>query len=50
MWCGQCGREVTITNFNERFAAQRRALLEAEGPEVNVRTLEEAAKALQKPP
>jgi hypothetical protein len=33
----------------EAFAAQRRALLEAEGAEVNVRALELAAKALPKP-
>jgi len=33
----------------EAFAAQRRALLEAEGAEVNVRALEAAAKALPKP-
>lgn len=33
----------------EAFAAQRRALLEAEGAEFNVRALEEAAKALPKP-
>ena len=33
----------------EAFAAQRRALLEAEGAEVNVRALEAAAKALRKP-
>ncbi|MCA3090047.1 MAG: virulence RhuM family protein [Rhodocyclaceae bacterium] len=33
----------------EQFAAQRRALLEAEGAEFNVRALEEAAKALPKP-
>ena len=33
----------------EQFAAQRRALLEAEGAEFNVRTLEDAAKALPKP-
>jgi len=33
----------------EQFAAQRRALLEAEGAEVNVRALEDAAKALPKP-
>ena len=33
----------------EQFAAQRRALLEAEGAESNVRALEEAAKALPKP-
>jgi len=33
----------------ELFAAQRRALLEAEGAESNVRALEEAAKALPKP-
>jgi len=31
------------------FAAQRWALLEAEGAEVNVRALEAAAKALPKP-
>ncbi|CAH1207542.1 hypothetical protein NTGBS_70033 [Candidatus Nitrotoga sp. BS] len=31
------------------FAAQRRALLEAEGAEFNVRALEDAAKALPKP-
>jgi hypothetical protein len=30
----------------EQFAAQRRALLEAEGGELNVRALEDAAKAL----
>nr|WP_269768667.1 RhuM family protein [Burkholderia ubonensis] len=30
----------------ERFAARRRALLEAEGAEFNVRVLEDAAKAL----
>ena len=33
----------------EQFAAQRRAFLEAEGAEVNVRALEAAAKALPKP-
>jgi hypothetical protein len=33
----------------ERFAAQRRALLEAEGAEFNVRALEDAAKALPVP-
>lgn len=33
----------------ERFAAQRRALLEAEGAEHNVNMLEEAAKALPAP-
>lgn len=33
----------------EAFAARRRALLEAEGAEVNVRALEEAAKTLVKP-
>ena len=33
----------------EQFAARRRALLEAEGAEFNVRTLEEAAKVLPKP-
>lgn len=33
----------------ERFAAQRRALLEAEGAEFNVRALEEAAKTLPNP-
>ena len=33
----------------EQFAARRRALLEAEGAEFNVRTLEEAAGALPKP-
>jgi hypothetical protein len=33
----------------EAFAAQRRALLEAEGAEVNVRALEAAANALPKP-
>jgi len=33
----------------ELFAAQRRAFLEAEGAESNVRDLEEAAKALPKP-
>lgn len=33
----------------EAFAAQRRALLEAEGAEVNVRALEAAANALLKP-
>lgn len=33
----------------EQFAARRRALLEAEGAEVNVRALEDAAKALPKP-
>lgn len=33
----------------EKFAARRRALLEAEGAEFNVRALEEAAKALPKP-
>ncbi|MGE5452051.1 MAG: virulence RhuM family protein [Acidobacteriota bacterium] len=33
----------------EQFAAQRRALLEAEGAESNLRALEEAAKALPKP-
>lgn len=33
----------------EAFAAQRRALLEAEGAEVNMRALEAAAKALPKP-
>ena len=33
----------------ERFAAQRRVLLEAEGAEFNVRSLEEAAKKLPKP-
>lgn len=32
----------------EQFAAQRRAMLEAEGAEVNVRALEAAAKALPK--
>lgn len=33
----------------EQFAAQRRALLEAEGAVANVRALEDAAKALPKP-
>lgn len=33
----------------EQFATQRRALLEAEGAEFNVRALEDAAKALPKP-
>ncbi len=33
----------------EQFAARRRAMLEAEGAEVNVRALEAAAKALPKP-
>lgn len=33
----------------EQFAAQRRVLLEAEGAESNVRALEDAAKALDKP-
>ena len=33
----------------EQFAAQRRAMLEAEGAEVNVRAWEAAAKALPKP-
>jgi hypothetical protein len=33
----------------EQFAAQRRALLEAEGAELNVRVLENAAKALPTP-
>lgn len=33
----------------EQFAAQRRTLLESEGAEFNMRTLEEAAKALTKP-
>lgn len=33
----------------EQFAVQRRALLEAEGAEFNVRALEDAAKALPKP-
>ncbi len=33
----------------EAFAAQRRALFEAEGAEVNVRALEAAARALHKP-
>ena len=33
----------------EQFAAQRRALLESEGTEFNVRALEDAAKALPKP-
>lgn len=33
----------------EQFAAQRRALLESEGGEFNMRALEEAAKALPKP-
>lgn len=33
----------------EQFAAQRRALLEAEGAESNVRALEDAAKSLPKP-
>jgi hypothetical protein len=33
----------------EQFAAQRRALLEAEGAEFNVRALENAAKALPQP-
>jgi len=33
----------------EQFAAQRRAMLEAEGAEANVRALESAAKALPKP-
>lgn len=33
----------------EQFAAQRRAFLEAEGAEFNVRALEEAANALPKP-
>ncbi|MBL8515082.1 MAG: virulence RhuM family protein, partial [Betaproteobacteria bacterium] len=32
----------------EQFAAQRRAMLETEGAEVNVRALEDAAKALPK--
>lgn len=31
------------------FAARRRALLEAEGAESNVRALEDAAKALRRP-
>ena len=34
---------------HEQFAAQRRALLEAQGAEVHLRTLEAAAKALPKP-
>jgi hypothetical protein len=33
----------------EEFAAQRRALLEAEGEAVGLRALEEATKALSKP-
>lgn len=33
----------------EAYAAQRRALLEAEGADVNLRALEDAAKALPKP-
>jgi hypothetical protein len=33
----------------EQFAAQRRAFLEAEGAESNVRALEDAANALPKP-
>jgi hypothetical protein len=33
----------------EEFAAQRRALLEAEGEAFGMRALEEAAKALPKP-
>lgn len=33
----------------EQFAARRRALLEAEGAELSVRALEDAAKALAKP-
>ncbi len=33
----------------EQFAVQRRALLEAEGTEFNMKTLEEAAKTLTKP-
>lgn len=33
----------------EQFTAQRRALLESEGAEFNMRALEEAAKALSKP-
>ena len=33
----------------EQFAAQRRAMLEAEGAEANVRALESAAKALPTP-
>lgn len=33
----------------EAFAARRRALLEAEGAEVNLKALEDAAKALPKP-
>jgi hypothetical protein len=33
----------------EQFAARRRALLEAEGTEFNVRALEDAAKALPRP-
>lgn len=36
-------------NEYEVFAARRRALLEVEGAEVNVRALEDAAKALPKP-
>ena len=32
-----------------QVAAQRRALLEAEGAEINMRALEDAAKALPKP-
>ena len=35
-------------NEYEQFAARRRALLESEGAEVNVRALEDAAKALPK--
>lgn len=33
----------------EQFAIQRRALLEAEGAEFNLRTLEDAAKTLSSP-
>ena len=33
----------------EQFAAQRRALLEAEGAELQMRALEDAAKALPQP-
>ena len=33
----------------EQFAVKRRAFLEAEGAESNVRALEDAAKALSKP-
>src|SRR5690606_42125999 len=36
-------------NQYEQFAVQRRALLEAEGADANVRALEDAAKALPKP-